>query len=119
EWTREDLPQRIAAAKHLRAALGVVHGEAERLRDEGRAEAAEVVARGLPADLAAEQAHARAEHHGDLRPRREDLHERRQLGERSGQIGVPEAGDFRAALERRDDPAPHRLRLAAVALEVE
>src|SRR5205807_2585589 len=51
ERAREGFAQRAARAEQLRAALRVVHGEAERLRDQRRAEAAEVVARGVAADL--------------------------------------------------------------------
>ena len=49
----------------------------------------------------------------------EDVEKAGQFGEWSSEIGIPEADVVGVALHRRDESAANRLRLAAVALEVE
>ena len=63
-----DRRRRRVRAQHLRAALRVVHRQVEGERHGGGEHPAEVVACGLPPDVAAHQHHARAEHELDVRP---------------------------------------------------
>lgn len=72
----------------------------------------------LPLDVAAEEADARAEDHLDVRTLFEHAEEGGDLGQRRGQIGVPEADDL-GIVHRLRDPAADRLRLPAVALQIE
>src|SRR5438046_2644741 len=74
--------------------------------------------RWLPADLAAEEADARAENHLDRRTLFGDFQHAGQFGKGSGEIGVPETDVIRRCIDRRENPPPHRLRFPAVFLEV-
>ena len=71
------------------------------------------------ADVAAEEADARGEHHLDFGASAKNVEEQRQLIERCGEIRVPETDETRVERGRVKDSAPHRLRFPAVAIEVQ
>src|SRR4051794_8179699 len=89
---REDVAQVAARTEELRSALRVVDRQPEGAGDEGGADAPDVVPGGPAADRAAEEADARAEDHRDLGTGIEDGEVARQLGQRGGEVGIPETG---------------------------
>src|SRR5438477_1247448 len=119
KWCAEYFANGIADTEQLGTALRVVDRETEARGDECGADAANVVARRPTADFAAEEADARSEDDVDLRAASHDLHETGKLGERRGQVGVPESHEFGRAIERREDSATHSFSLSAVFFEVD
>ena len=70
-------------------------------------------------DRAAEHAHTRAEDEVHVRPLVEHPAEPGQLAKRRREVRVPEADELGARVERGQQPLPHGLGLAQVALQVE
>ena len=114
EGSVEQAARVVVEAEQLRTALRVVDSEAERRRDQRGADAPDVVAPGTAADLAAEEPHARREHHLLLGVVPEYLEKRGELVQRCGQVCVPETDEVRTLLRGMQKSPAHCLALSGV-----
>ena len=109
----------LVRPEDLGAALGVVDRQAQRERDPGRKDPAEVVPPRMAPDVAPHQHHARAEHDVDVGALRGESQEIVDGVERRREVGVPEAHQVRRAPQARQDALADRGGLAPVRGQVD